>query len=149
MSKSIEERLQALEDERAIRQTVSEYSHGLDYGDETVFLNAFTEDAVLTFLGRETRGREELRAFFHRHTHSPDKFHKHFTGTQLLSIDGDVASCESYYVRIDAHEPEGTGAYLYAFGIYRDMLRRCADASWRIERRAVERESYLAPTPAP
>jgi hypothetical protein len=145
MDASIETRLQRLEDERDVLRPLYQYGHTLDYGPEDAFLDCFTETAVWTQAGRFARpettrrfeGRGGLIKLFRHHTHAPEIYHKHLLVEPRITLHGDEASVESYYVRIDEH-PEG--AYIRAFGRYRDRVVRCPDGHWRIQQRLTETE---------
>ena len=43
---SMSERLQALEDERAILETLYQYGHAMDYGPDADFVDCFTPDGL-------------------------------------------------------------------------------------------------------
>jgi hypothetical protein len=49
---SLEARLQLLEDEQAILDTLHGYGHGLDYGLEDAWIDCWTPDAILDWPGR-------------------------------------------------------------------------------------------------
>ena len=46
MAKTYVGRLPAWEDERGIRHTMDLYSHAMDYGEEEIWRDCFTEDAL-------------------------------------------------------------------------------------------------------
>jgi ketosteroid isomerase-like protein len=148
---SVEGRLRILEDERGILRTLYQYAHSLDYGHEEDFLDCWTETAVWEAVfeafrrevsGRPRRetGRDEIAAFYRKHTHAPSRFHKHLLIEPQISVHGDEARVESYFVRIDEH-PDGP--YIQAFGRYQDVLVRCGDGRWRLQLRHAEGEDYL------
>ncbi|MBM3347892.1 MAG: nuclear transport factor 2 family protein, partial [Betaproteobacteria bacterium] len=84
----IERRLQYLEDEQAILDTLYGYGHGLDYGHEDAWIDCWTEDAVLDWPGRALmRGHAELRAGFRKHTHAPQAWHKHLLVEPRIVIE--------------------------------------------------------------
>jgi hypothetical protein len=138
-------RLGRLEDERAIMATLHRYGHDLDYGREATWLACFAEDGILDIRSRVagTRrvaaGRAELAAFFAWHSHAPERFHKHLLAETMLSLDGDRATAESLYVRLDAAS-DGV-PYVFSFGRYRDRLRRLGDGTWCFEERIAESEA--------
>jgi hypothetical protein len=49
---NLEARLQLLEDEQAILDTLHGYGHGLDYGLEDAWIDCWTPDAILDWPGR-------------------------------------------------------------------------------------------------
>src|ERR1700693_514594 len=133
----VERRLRILEDERAILDTLYRYAHCIDYGLEQEFLDCLTDDAELrhapprqSILIEQSRvgmhpvertGREQLAKFIATHTHPPQQFHKHFLVEPRISIHGDEAEVDSYFVRFDAY-PQDNEAFVRSFGRYRDKL---------------------------
>ena len=145
MDSAVAARLDALEAERAILRTLSRYGHAIDYGCESAWLECFHENATFEIRSRVrgTRmvatGRAELSAFIAAHTRAPARYHKHLTANALIVIDGERATSESLYTRIDA---DAAGVpYLYSFGRYRDRLSASVDGTWRFEERIAESES--------
>lgn len=151
---TIEERLQALEDQQAILRVLHLYGHTIDYDLEAPFVDLWTDDALVTYnfdvpnalaptglQNFELRGRDQLRAFFRSHTHAPAVYHKHFLVAPAVQIDGNRATAESYYARLD--EAAGGGPVLSSFGRYRDVLVRCPDGRWRLQERHASTESRV------
>ena len=107
-------RLDRLEAERAIVETMYAYGRALDYGDREGFLDCFTDDAdyvvdmrlggaaVLSF-----HGREDLAGYHDWHTHAPDAWHKHVATNPAIRIDGDTATAVSYFLRLDSDRKPG------------------------------------------
>lgn len=140
MSEGLEGRLRRLEDERAITNTLYTYGHTLDYDDEEGFLDCWTEDALLVWPGPgELKGRAAIAAGFRAHTHAPAFYHKHLVIAPLIRIDGDRATVDSMFVRVDPYD--GLPG-VRAFGRYRDVLVRCEDGRWRIKERRPEIEAF-------
>jgi ketosteroid isomerase-like protein len=141
----LERRVRALEDERAILQTLYAYAHAIDYGDEPLFADCWTEDAVLDWPWREPiAGRDAILAAFRAHTHAPDVYHKHFMVEPRIDLDGDEATVQCLYSRLDrddAQEP-----YVRSFGRYVDRLVRCPDGRWRFAHRRAENEAAVRRT---
>jgi ketosteroid isomerase-like protein len=131
---SIEERLARLEDERDIVRTLSNYGHSLDYGDEAVFADCWTEDAVLEWPKRPApfRGKEAIIGAFRGHTHAPRVAHKHLLIEPLITLSGDEARVTSMWARLDRY---GGLPKIRNFGRYEDHLVRCPDGRWRIKSR--------------
>ena len=139
-------RLQRLEDDAAIRETLYAYGSALDYGDREQFLRCFTADAeyVVTMRlapdgGMTFRGHDELGAYFDGHTHAPDAWHKHVTTNIVAAIDGDTAEVTSYFLRVDAGA-DAAPATVLASGRYVDVVVRDG-GSWRIRSRRCEVEN--------
>jgi hypothetical protein len=154
---SVEERLAALEAERAILDTLYRYGHTIDYGDEAGWVDCFTKDAVYEVrrgpqTGRADElvrcvGRAELAAFVAAHSRAPWAWHKHFLCEVRVTLDpgGATAQAQSYFVRLD-HEDQ-VGPYIRAFGRYLDQLVCDTDARWRIQERIAEVESCPVTSP--
>jgi hypothetical protein len=155
MTASLEERLRLLEDERAILQQLAAYAHSLDYGLEAEWLDVWTDDAEMIYSWEAANtmvdsgrtdfhhtGKGEIAEFFHRHTHSPDVYHKHFLVEPRITVDGDRASVTSYFSRIDR---DADGPRMTSFGRYVDVFVRCPDGRWRIRERRGEIESRTPP----
>jgi hypothetical protein len=150
---SVEERLAALEDERAILQLLYAYAHSIDYGPEAAWVELWTEDAELSYdfdvarsrglTERENMsfvGREQIAGFWQRHTHAPDRYHKHFMVEPRIVIDGDSATVDCYYAKLD-ESPDGPR--MSSFGRYRDVLRREVDGRWRFASRQGQTEARV------
>jgi ketosteroid isomerase-like protein len=100
---------------------------------------------VLDWPGRAfMRGHAELRAGFRAHSHAPTMFHKHVVIAPMVTVDGDTATVQSMFARLDRY-PEGPG--IRAFGRYRDKLVRCADGRWRLKERLPDIEAVREQAP--
>ena len=138
-------RLQVLEDERAILATLYQYGHSMDYGPDADFVDCFTEDGVWDVRMRRSpngafacRGRAEITASLETQTsaRAPALYAKHLLVEPRIVLEGDAASVESYFVRI---EPRDAGPTLIvASGRYLDQLIRCGDGRWRFTQRIAE-----------
>lgn len=140
----VEKRLGRLEDERAILDVLYAYGHAIDYGLRDVWLDCWTEDAVLTWPHATYTGHAEIGAAFDGHSHAPERFHKHFLVEPRILLDGDRATVDSYFTRLDIGEG---GPYVRSFGRYRDVFVRCRDGRWRMRERLAERESLVPGAP--
>ncbi len=141
-------RLDRLEAERAIVETMYAYGRALDYGDRDGFLDCFTDDAdyvvdmrlggaaVLSF-----HGREELAGYHDWHTHAPDAWHKHVATNPAITIDGDTATAVSYFLRLDSDAETGAPSTVSSSGRYVDEFVRGDDGSWRIRSRRCDVEN--------
>jgi ketosteroid isomerase-like protein len=143
--RELEARLGRLEDERAILQTLYAYGHSIDYGDEALFADCWTEDAVLDWPFHDLyEGREAILGAFRRHTHAPDVYHKHFMVEPLIDLRGDEAAARCLYSRLD-RDADGE-PYVRSFGRYVDRLVRCPDGRWRLAHRRAENEAVVRRT---
>jgi hypothetical protein len=140
----VESRLRALEDERAILDTLSAYAHSLDYGLRDEWGDCWSEDAVLNWPHESYVGREAILGAYDGHSHAPEAFHKHFLVEPRIVLDGDAATAESYFTRLN---DSAQGPVLRSFGRYIDELVRCDDGRWRFRQRTLERESLIPGAP--
>jgi hypothetical protein len=142
---ALSERLQVLEDERAILQTLYQYGHSMDYGPDAEFVDCFTGDGVWDVRMRNTpsasftcRGHVEIEASLAAQTsvRAPALYAKHLLIEPRIALDGDAATVESYFLRV---EPRDAGpTQIVASGRYLDRLVRCDDRRWRITERVAE-----------
>jgi hypothetical protein len=143
---SLEARLRVLEDERAITRTLYQYGHSLDYGDETAYIDCFTDDGVFEVRRRgkgdvrRVVGRSDRETFVAQHSRAPEAWHKHMVLQPMIEVDGDKARCVSYAVVLLDYEDRPA---IKDFARYKDRLRRCEDGKWRFEERVAEAESTL------
>lgn len=152
MSDELHRRLRALEDEAAIVRRLHIYGHAIDAGDEAKWLDCFTADGVFEGTGRRpghtmfrVQGREALSEFINGHTRRPYQFHMHGVIEPLVEVDGDRATCTSYFIVLQEHEKEPR---VRVFGRYRDQLRRDSDDAWRFAVRRAEIDAMLRGLPA-
>lgn len=154
---ALERRLQVLEEERAILATLYTYGHTIDYGLKAEWLDCFTEDAVykvqasgvtlpellgVTQPPTGLKGRDVLSKYIAKHTNAPAVWHKHCLSEPIILLEGDSkASVESYFARLDEDQ---NGAYILAFGRYRDQMTKIPDGKWRFKERICEMESRPA-----
>jgi ketosteroid isomerase-like protein len=132
-------RVRRLEDERGILDTLYTYAHGIDHGLQDEYAACWTEDAILYWPAREPlAGRDAIMRAFHEHTHAPDKYHKHFMAEARILVDGDRATSDCYFARLDDYDE---GPQIRSFGRYRDVLVRGQDGRWRFHERRCEREA--------
>lgn len=136
---AMRQRLQVLEDERSILQTMYAYAHSLDYGLEAEFLDCWHEKAELHWSDRDpAHGHAAITTAFRGHTHAPDAYHKHLVIQPRIAIDGDRATATSYFLRLDRYQP---GPKVRNFGRYHDVFIRCDDGRWRFLERRVDLEA--------
>jgi hypothetical protein len=138
-------RLQVLEDERAILETLYQYGHAMDYGPDADFVDCFTPDGVWDVRMRKTpngaftcAGHGEIAASLATQTsvRAPALYAKHLLIEPQIVVDGDDASVQSYFVRIEPQDAAPT--QIVASGRYHDQLIRCDDGRWRLTERIAE-----------
>lgn len=142
----LRERLGRFDDERAIVAALYRYGDALDHGDRDEFIDCFTADAEYVVRMRIDasndfgyEGHEQLRGYFDSHTHTPAAFHKHVTVNPLITVDGDAADAQSYFLRVDSLA--AGPAVVLAAGRYIDRFERGVDGRWRIRSRRCEVEN--------
>ena len=138
-------RLQVLEDERAILQTLYQYGHAMDYGPDADFVDCFTDDGVWEIRMRRIpdgaftcTGRAEITASLEMQTsvRAPALYAKHLLIEPRIVLDGDAASVDSYFLRIEPRDDGPT--QIVASGRYLDRLVRGDDGRWRFTHRIAE-----------
>src|ERR1700761_8805015 len=92
----LERRVQALEDERLVLDTLYAYGHSLDYGMRDEWLDVWTEDAELVWPHWTFNGQAEIARAFDDHSHAPEAYHKHLLIEPRVVLDGDEASVVRY-----------------------------------------------------
>jgi hypothetical protein len=144
------------EDERAIRHTMNLYAHAMDYGEEEIWRDCFTDDALFLVSDAQkdfeeiyrVQGDAKLSAYIAAYPRPPEVFAKHICTQILIRIDDRVAISESFWLAINSSGgPEGGQPNIMAFGRYKDRLVPCPDGRWRFEERICETESAHWPEP--
>jgi hypothetical protein len=144
-SDGLSERLQALEDERAILETLYQYGHSMDYGPDADFIDCFVPAGIWDVRMRnapdaafQCRGHTEIATSLSQQTavRAPALFAKHFVMDPRIAVTRDEASVLSYFLRV---EPRADGpSQIVASGRYVDRLVRCDDGRWRFTERIAE-----------
>ncbi|MGE0881063.1 MAG: nuclear transport factor 2 family protein [Acidimicrobiia bacterium] len=139
-------RLDAYDDEKAIVAAMYRYGDALDHDNRDEFLACFTPDARYDVIMRfepansfAFTGHAELTQYFKGHTHRPNAFHKHVTTNPLVTVHGDTADAQSYFLRVDSLSPGN--ATVLAAGRYVDKFVRSDDGTWKIKTRRCEVEN--------
>jgi SnoaL-like domain len=143
MDKTIEERLQALEDREQIGRLAAMYCFLVDDGrfDELVE-RCFTDDACCDFRFARgeiaplvSRGREEVKTFFSAVVPAALTEMTHTVHNHRITIEGDDASGDCYF-ELTACD-RATGEPVLGAGRYFDRYRR-VDHGWRFAERRAE-----------
>src|SRR5580700_4324076 len=136
-------RLDRLESEQAIRETMVRYAQTLDYGDSAGWAACYTADGVFDVRRRgeplfRHQGVLALAEFADGHTSAPAVYHKHMLGLTsiTLSDDGRAATASTYFMMV--HE-SADGPHVLVFGRYLDAFAR-SDAGWQLSERIVDME---------
>ena len=94
----------------AILQTLYQYGHAMDYGPDADFIDCFAPDGVWDVRMRKTpggaftcAGHGEIAASLAAQTsvRAPALYAKHLLIEPRIVLDGDEASVQSYFVRIE------------------------------------------------
>ncbi|WP_456835903.1 nuclear transport factor 2 family protein [Bradyrhizobium sp. USDA 4509] len=152
---TLEERVQRIEDDKAIRELLARYGFNIDVGRIEAFVDLFTKDGVLnkSYPADDFRpesvvrceGRDALRASMRewKALEQVDGPALHFMGNNLRTqIDGDNAIAEGYNFTVSRRGAEMVIDYV---AINRWTLRR-TDGQWRIVeciRKRPNTEGYL------
>jgi len=136
---SLDSRLRALEDWRAVYEHEIYYSHLLDTGQTTRVADAiFSADAEIDYGTGSVKGRDAIHAFYSGFegallgtSHNLGNFH--------IEVRGDWAQSVCRALAWHWHKSAGPAAQLpaadlLAIGGYQDELRRGA-SGWRVTRR--------------
>jgi hypothetical protein len=146
---AMERRLDLLEAREAVAATIRRYAMAIDYGEDDLWVDCFLEDGVFevryhTIEPIRVCGHAALGLFVAAHTKAPGRWHKHITTQHEISIDHELATAQSYILRIDRDNRQNDTPTPWVFGRYIDKLSRCADGFWRFSHRIIELEGVIA-----
>lgn len=136
--RTLEHRLQQLEDRVAIKEIVDTFSNLADVKDIAAQMYLFTENAVVeTYMDGQLfarmTGRAEIAAVFSSFIANFDAMY-HMNGQLLIGLNGDHATGQ-HYCQVALIATAGAKKTLNSNGvIYRDTYVRTADG-WKISER--------------
>lgn len=145
MNIALEQRIQRLEDQAALKQLVDAFSNLADDKDVASQMLLFTEDATVdTYFGNtlfaSMRGREEISKVFSSFLANFETVY-HINGQQTVEIDGDRATSHHYCLVVLVSSAEGKKAKTTNGVIYKDeyvrrigrwlIAKRLARFTWR------------------
>src|SRR5690606_16297020 len=138
-SLSIEERLQALEDEREIRELLIHYAQRLDNRDHKGYAELFSRDGRWSGKLGDYRGPEAIeKMLVETFGPTPEGFENtnnfHLMSNILIKVDGDRATAQSRITYFE-RSPENRPVAMLA-GRYEDELVR-EDGRWKFKHREV------------
>lgn len=119
--------------EAGIRRTLARYCQTCDDGRFEEFAACFTDDAVMTALGNEVKGRAAIQAWMAK-AMPPERRGRHVTVNSVIDVSGDTATATSDFVFLAIAEGKFR---VTSAGRYRDELRR-VDGDWQFARRDIE-----------
>ena len=135
---TLEERLQRLEDEAAIRDLAARFADASTRGDHEAMLSLFAPDAVFGIgepFAFTAHGTKEIAAFFHQLRDGKD-FFVQFVHSGLIQLDGNRASAR-WLVHESASGPGHHGAekgYYDPSVFVLDELEKI-DGQWLLKKR--------------
>ena len=136
MSKTIEERLQALEDREALIKLKARYVNYNDGGwqgpthtDPDAVADLFVEDGIWDGSpdAGYAKGRAEIKALFERFR--AVKFIVHYVTNPLIEVDGDTATGHWHALVTSTMADDSS---LWILGLYKEQYVRTA-SGWRIQ----------------
>jgi hypothetical protein len=140
---SIEDRLQRLEDDRAIRDLKAAYLRAADTKDVEAIRACFTEDARIAFEGFPAfTDRESFLAVYRDMACVPGIFDIHHGANGVIAFDGDASATGRWSLLF--HNINLTARTLTQMGVeYDDAYVRDAGGVWRIAETRSRRMSAL------
>jgi uncharacterized protein (TIGR02246 family) len=136
---TIEQRLQHLEDEDAIRDLTARFADAATRGDHETLMSLWKPDGVFMIgepFAVTCKGIEEIGALLHKLRDGKD-FFVEFIHSGLVQLDGDTASAR-WLVREVGIGPGKNGSgksYYNNFGFFIDELEK-VDGKWLFKTRA-------------
>lgn len=142
---TLEQRVQALEDQLAIQRVITDYSAFLDARDYDGYVGLFTPDGVWQNGSTRREGRAQIREMLTGLFGEPaadfvNRSSFHQIGNFEIDVDGDTARAKSRFVFV--WRGEGGAPTPALSGQYHDELVR-VDGQWKIKRRV---DNTIMPT---
>jgi len=132
-------RLQEVIDHHEIRKLLAAYCHGCDRADAERMGSVYADDSWDDHGPNKGEGREFARAMT-ADIAANNTLCSHQLGQSLITVSGDTAGVETYFIASLRNRPGDNGDVLYQLGgRYVDSLERHGE-SWRIKRRVCVRE---------
>ena len=126
----LRERLQAIEDERAVERLIASYGPLVDAGEADATAQLWALDGTYHVEGWHMHSRDDVAAMVRSDAHQGLINHgcSHFLGPAVVTIDGDdaVAVCESVLLL------RRNGAYIAARAGANHFRLRRIDGRWQI-----------------
>jgi len=131
------QRVQQLEDEKAIREVLVQYGEFLDARDYAAYSRLFARDGVWTGGFGSFTGPAAIEAMLVENLGAPEpgfvnKTSFHLITTPVVDVQGDTATARSRYMFFTASDEARPNALLA--GRYEDEFVR-EDGAWKIRRR--------------
>jgi hypothetical protein len=136
--RTVEERVQALEDERELRDLLSRYSFNADLGRTAEYAELFTDDGVIDLRDMGLPRYEGRQAILNDFISGPAKRRAgvafHHAAPTVFYIDGDLAEGEGYSLMFVLEED---GAVLIRNANYSHWSFARVDGEWKITERNI------------
>lgn len=138
MSNSLEQRIQRLEDEAAIKRVIDTFSNLADIKDIDAQMELFAEDAVVeTYFGdtlfASMTGPEEIGNVFKSFISNFAGMY-HMNGQCTVDVDGDTATANHYCLVVLLSDVDGKKSKNFNGVVYKDEYVR-QDGKWLIAKR--------------
>jgi len=166
-SRSLEARVQAIEDRLAIQDLIGgEYAMALDTSDPQAYANVFTEDAYLSVAGRPYHGRKEILGMMEEIQQGHDKYDtrkaapgqhlwgpvRHVVTNAVIHITGNTATSNSYSTEIGSNgrdeKQHGNPQSIMNVCRYEDNLVK-QNGKWLIAKRLITCDMFGKRSHAP
>jgi uncharacterized protein (TIGR02246 family) len=166
-SKSLEARVQAIEDRLAIEDLIGgEYAMALDTSNPQAYANVFTEDAYLSVAGRPFHGRKEIEAMVAEFDKGRAKYDtrkaapgqhlwgpvRHVVTNPVIHITGNTATSNSYSTEIGSNgrdeKQHGNPQSIMNVCRYEDNLVK-QNGKWLISKRLITCDMFGKRSHAP
>lgn len=131
----LESRLRILLDKQEIHEALVRYCRGIDRGDPQLVLSAFHEDATDNHTGTELPVAERVPRVLAMATTTVNRTSHHLCN-ELIEVDGDRASSESYLIAYHRVTRQGRELDWVLGARYVDRFER-RGGHWRIQQRTV------------
>lgn len=142
-------RVNRLEDERAILDTLHRYGQAADRGDDAIWADLFTEDGVFVAFDRggqqlfRLAGRDELAPWLRKFRAGETRLSKHVVLAPVIELDGANALVKSYLTRLIENADPYQSPVVLLMGRYDDEMVRGVDGKWRFRTRTAHTEAPL------
>jgi hypothetical protein len=124
---------QALLDKQAIHEVLMRYCRGVDRLDEALIRSCYHQGAWDEH-GPFQGDAWEFASYCVRELGAAFTITQHHIANELVELDGDRASCESYFTAYHRNEKDGQVKLLVVGGRYLDRFER-RSGEWKIARR--------------
>ncbi|MDB5725758.1 MAG: hypothetical protein JWQ16_2512 [Novosphingobium sp.] len=130
--------LQELVDHHQIRKLLSQYSRGCDRCDQPVMASIYADESWDDHGNRSARGADFAKLITDEMVHIDSL--SHLLGQSTISVDGDTAGAETYFLATMRVADEAAGEMLNQLGgRFLDRLQRTPEG-WKVTLRTAVRD---------